>query len=669
MSARHRHIWKALIPLIEGGLFFTLPVSALAQPLPQRPPQPPIAEAAPASEPRLALIGQSEEFSTDQHFDNRRRTKIRATHHFTGDHAYLFIEDEYLAALTGQDRENFLTAARSILTEFDQRIYPMVTQVFGKPWEPGIDNDPRLTILVTQLTEFTAGYFNPQDEFPRLQVPRSNEREMLYLNTRFLRSNRAKTFLAHEFQHLISFQQKELRLNVSDDVWLNETRSEYVSTLLGYDAVYPGSNLEHRVSTFLRNPNDALTEWANTAYDYGPVMLFAQYLADQFSVDVFREIMRSSAVGIPAVEEALRALGHPLAFPDLFTNWGIANYLNNRNVNAAYGYRNPQLANFRLPASEVPIAAATAKEISVAIKDWANNGFRLAPLGSGLLRIDLAFPNDVPFRLVIVEQTANNATVRVQDARRSLTTSISEFGNTVRTALLLPLVLNKQDSFGELEPSTGLLLRLALFPEATLAVQSLNVARRLPSSGGVTVTVTGSGFTSSTRVLVDNVSVTSVRVKTASELSFAAPAHAPGDVALRLENPAGEQFEIPRALTYAAAPADGSLIRARGDYRVYIVKGAFRRHIPDPGILSFYQHLNGAPIIEINSVELADWRESSWVRAESDPQVWEVNGDGTRHWLNMSAEQFAASGRHWDGVYLINERERDYYLRGADVLP
>ena len=55
------------------------------------------------------------------------------------------------------------------------------------------------------------------------------------------------------------------------------------------------------------------------------------------------------------------------------------------------------------------------------------------------------------------------------------------------------------------------------------------------------------------------------------------------------------------------------------------------------------------------------------MRAEGDFKVYEINGDGTRHWLDISAEEFNASGRSWDMIYVINKAELNWYQEGASV--
>lgn len=580
--------------LFAGGIFFLFSTPALSQsPLPD-----PTPLAVTESQKNLLAvsapaIGEETVFTIDPAYDLKSRSQVRATHQFTGAHAYVYIDSAYLNGLAAEERSAFLARVQELLTEFDERIYPIATQTFGTPWEPGIDNDLRITILITQLTETAAGYFNPRDEFGRATVPESNEREMLYLNTRFIAGGHGGGFVAHEFQHLISFYWKDKLLGASDDVWLNEARSEYTPTLLGYDTVYSGSNLEHRVSTFLKNSADSLTEWRNSPYDYSPVALFGQYLADQYSANIFREMMRSPVVGFASVENALKNIGQPASFEEVFTNWTVANYLNDVSVNPRYGYLNSRLRAFRLPVTDI---ASASGEVAFAAKDWANNAYRLFGASYGTLTLSVSDQN-LPsmLRMTVIRLENGKTTVRsVSSSTGNLL--VTEPLSPQATYVLIPFSELVTGDFKESEAPRLLTLRISTSPNAPQAAE--DITPPLPS-----------------------------------------PAY-----------------------------PEGSLIRAIGDYKVYVTKGQFRRHIVSPDIFAFYGHFGFARVIDVPPEALAQYKLSAWVRADGDPRVWEINGDGTKHWINIPGEQFAPSGRDWNGVYTINNRERDWYTRGADVM-
>ena len=113
---------------------------------------------------------------------------------------------------------------------------------------------------------------------------------------------------------------------------------------------------------------------------------------------------------------------------------------------------------------------------------------------------------------------------------------------------------------------------------------------------------------------------------------------------------------------------EGELIRPANDFRVYIVKGGFARWIQNPKIFSIYKHFKPSDVKVIAANDLTKYTEASLIRAAGDPKVYEVNGDGTRHWINMTAEAFTKSGRNWNMVYVVNPAEVKLYQTGADVM-
>jgi hypothetical protein len=112
---------------------------------------------------------------------------------------------------------------------------------------------------------------------------------------------------------------------------------------------------------------------------------------------------------------------------------------------------------------------------------------------------------------------------------------------------------------------------------------------------------------------------------------------------------------------------DGSLIRAEGDYKVYITNGPYKRWIQSAEIFNFYGHLNFAVVQVVSPATLSLYKDAWLVRAADDPKVYEINGDGTRHWLDMTPEKFSATGRRGDMGYVINKSELLWYKEGSSV--
>ena len=119
-------------------------------------------------------------------------------------------------------------------------------------------------------------------------------------------------FLAHEFQHLISFEQKDVIRKVQDDIWLNELRSEIAPTLVGYDGafVYTNSNLEARTKSFMKNFSDAILNWEAEEKDYASINLFGQYVLDHYGRSVIASMTENNLVGIESFNAAIEGFLH-----------------------------------------------------------------------------------------------------------------------------------------------------------------------------------------------------------------------------------------------------------------------------------------------------------------------------------------------------------------------
>lgn len=125
-----------------------------------------------------------------------------------------------------------------------------------------------------------------------------------------------------------------------------------------------------------------------------------------------------------------------------------------------------------------------------------------------------------------------------------------------------------------------------------------------------------------------------------------------------------------------AGIVDGDTVKVANNPDVYIVKyvGAkqFKRLILSPSVFNSYQHLSWSKIKTISQANMDALTTSTLVRAVGDPKVYSLvptpNSDnGSKQWVNMSAEAFTAAGYDWDAIYTINATDRDVYTPGADI--
>ena len=82
----------------------------------------------------------------------------------------------------------------------------------------------------------------------------------------------------------------------------------------------------------LQLPDIQLTTWSGDPSlrnaHYGASFLFLLYLYDKFGVGFIQELVTQSSNGISAVQETLNQSGNTKRFDDIFSDFVVANYLN-----------------------------------------------------------------------------------------------------------------------------------------------------------------------------------------------------------------------------------------------------------------------------------------------------------------------------------------------------
>jgi len=395
-------------------------------------------------------VGDTQSFFIDSSYDLSNRKQLTAVLVKTSPRLFFYIDEDWWN-FNSQDKKNEIQKSLDILSqEFDQKIYPTIVNVFGSEWTPGIDNKPQITLLIHPMAESFGGYFRSNDEYFKLQVADSNEREMLYLNSKYIDSPLIKGFLAHEFMHLVTFNWKERINNVTEETWLNEARADYISTLLGYDDVLEGSNLERRIRDFLDNPSDSLIEWQNKKSDYAIVNLFTQYLVDQYGVVILVDSLRSSKTGIESINYALKKNNFKEDFSQIFTDWTITVLINDCNYGLKYCYLNKNLKNFHIipRINFLPLSGESSLFFSDLTKRWTGNWYKIIG-GGGTLKLSFVAGQDTDFRVsYIIINRAGGYNVRFFELNkeRKAETRIENFGTEINGVVIIPSLVQKTET-------------------------------------------------------------------------------------------------------------------------------------------------------------------------------------------------------------------------------
>ena len=240
-------------------------------------------------------------------------------------------------------------ALRDAADRFASEIVPTVRSIFGQEWSPGVDNDPRLSILHVPFLKYASGQFDPIDEYPQEFEPYSNQREMFYVSLADFEVGDPQYMatLAHEFQHMIQWN-----TGSSAGYWLFEGLAQLAERLAGFDLVANDAEFLAKTGTQLNAWSASPTE--NLPY-YGASYLFSLYLWEQWGEDLIRELARHPLGGMAAVRQILAARGTDL--DAVFADWTVANLLDDPSLmGGRFGYTQERLrpACPRIRVSELP---------------------------------------------------------------------------------------------------------------------------------------------------------------------------------------------------------------------------------------------------------------------------------------------------------------------------
>lgn len=391
------------------------------------------------------------DFNIDPSYDYAGRSRVSTFLYQIGVNAYFYVEDDYYQNLDLDKRKEFTESLQNLSKEFDEKIYPDLTEIYGSEWNLGIDNDKKITVLITRIKDDAAGYFNEADEYPKSQSPNSNEKEMIYISTNYITDPLVKSYLAHEFIHLITFNQKTRAYGISEETWLNEARAETASTLLGYDDDYQGSNLQKRARTFSQKPGDSLTEWKDSAADYGALNMFTHYLIEHYGKNILSDSLHYKEIGITSLNYALTKNRYSEDFSQIFTNWLIAVFVNDCSLGQKYCYLNENLKNIRIAPqiNYLPLIGESTLSVTSYAKSWAGNWLKFIG-GEGTLKFEFIGDQDAKFKVPYLRQ-GSSGSYSVDyinlDNNKSGIVYVSDFGTKYNSFIIIPSVQHKISGF------------------------------------------------------------------------------------------------------------------------------------------------------------------------------------------------------------------------------
>ncbi len=230
-------------------------------------------------------------------------------------YAYFFIEDTLVDI--PQDKINKFTAG------FDE-IYPIMQSKYGK--ENDVDNNGKIIILFIDITvDSLYGYFNPEDKHSSSKYLDSNQADVFYINYHKIdKEDDILATLAHEFQHMISYDIRATHNLDSLEVWLDEGLSMHAEYLTNY---HDKQSFDYLGGFLTEYNNFSLTNWVSNGVNYSYSMIYMRYLAERFGDDILKKIIHSQYGGYKAVEESTKT-----NFNTLFNDFSLAVLLSGKNI-------------------------------------------------------------------------------------------------------------------------------------------------------------------------------------------------------------------------------------------------------------------------------------------------------------------------------------------------
>ena len=225
---------------------------------------------------------------------------------------------------------------------FSKTTYPIVTSAIGPPSD--VDNDGKIHFLYTNRVNpdnslfGSAAFFYAPSLLSVNQGGDGNLSDMFYIDPD-TDPWRMHGLLAHEFQHLISFNQRVLIRNGQPEVlWLNEGLSHFCEDLIGENRAHN----DWHVDLLLRNTSGGplVTTSRMGQMSRGAAYLFVRSLVEESGSGILARLVQSDEIGLENIEAASGG-----RFGDIFERHAARLFLSGLGINANLSFTAAPLAD------------------------------------------------------------------------------------------------------------------------------------------------------------------------------------------------------------------------------------------------------------------------------------------------------------------------------------
>jgi hypothetical protein len=338
-----------------------------------------------------------------------------------GDHCYVVVEDSQWNVNVDQADIDAIVASfeeESIGSFPTQGIWDLDTGHFGDPPDQ-LDQDPRVYILYYDFDVSADGFFWPFDqECDDVASFHSNECDVVYMNSSDFSPSGSYLLavLAHEFEHLIHYN-----YDGDEAAWVDEGLAELAMWLYGNP---------DDISAFNANPDRSLLTFDGAWSDYIKSYLWTLYFYERAGGQAAaRLLVANGANGIAGVDAVLDALGHPQNFDGIFSDWVVANFLDDTSIgDGRFGYAGETLPPFQPFAtwSTYPVGP-----FSTSVQHWASDYVRYLAAEDLSLTFDGIDSNRFAVRVMLLDDVNPTAVVDMSlDPAQVGTINLPQVGTT-----------------------------------------------------------------------------------------------------------------------------------------------------------------------------------------------------------------------------------------------
>jgi len=325
------------------------------------------------------LVGSVRSFQFDDFGDVSQQT-VTATLAATNSRAEAWI-DNNTSAITAAE-------VQSQIDRFSDNTYPVITSVFGAPSD--VDGDGKVLFLYTELVDQVGGvvgFYSAQSLFSNSDGGNGNQADMMYIGLAG-EDSFFESLLAHEFQHLISYNQHVLVRNGENEFSsINEAMSHVAEDLVDQHA--EGGN-PGNIRTYTENPEiySLLSESAHASGARGTAYTFARSMIESFGDGVPASLVQTGLSGIANVEAVSGQ-----TFEQVYETYLARMYLAGSGLNTSYDYSYPFFTDPATGGRSIPLPndrALSTESVTITgtTKAFAASSIRLMGTGISTISID-----------------------------------------------------------------------------------------------------------------------------------------------------------------------------------------------------------------------------------------------------------------------------------------